>query len=556
MRTPARKGFRAGVLFLLQISIIQRILKAAITVKISVKGNHVMTKKKKRSSGKALHDDKWYFDTSHRHIEFVDSENINHRKYTDFPLRDKINKIVSLNYILQRQTSYLSVLRKQEAQAISPTKNGSEYKNLYQQIKQQEQQIEETQKHIKSLEQQIQAFYSLEKKSAHDHATSPTAPSSPPIQSVYYPSINVGDYLYHRSYGNGIVYFKADSFCRVLFSDSLFKTFSYKDDVFKDKTLIISNAWDRTHGKYTHPFSYSADSIPSPLQPAYATFIEGLSRDLSSSISKLRLYTKNYASTSSSGFYAQRALDCIYNIEHGPQVFLSLQSKIAPPAQKQPAPAPPKKRTPIASSPASIPAQPAPSLSALSLQYKPSTDTLYVYSGRIRCIRDKHNIVCANAHIETASGETAILNVNCCLNCNRFYISYDEYSRYMEKYKSLLTRIVLVDENGNSSFTNNFAAESTLKLCGYTVSQEKGFTSKERANLLANIIHNRIVSKSDVIQHLNWLIRMNGKKAGNDIAKEKWEEDLAFVRSLDTNTQSDYQIRHVAPYSSSKKRRK
>ena len=294
-----------------------------------------MTKKKKRSSGKDLRDDKWYFDTSHRHIEFVDYETINHRKYADFPLRDKINKIVSLNYILQRQTSYLSFLRKQEAHAISPTKNGSEYKNLYQQIKQQEQQIEETRKHIKSLEQQIQAFYSLDKKSTHTHATSPTAPSSPSIQSVYYPSINVGDYLYHRSYGNGIVYFKTDSFCRVLFSDSLFKTFSYKDNVFKDKTLIIKNAWDRTHGKYTFPFSYSTDSIPSSLQTAYATFIEDLNRDLSSSISKLRLYAKNYASTSSSGFYAQRALDCIYNIEHGPQVFLSLQSKINSPAPKQ-----------------------------------------------------------------------------------------------------------------------------------------------------------------------------------------------------------------------------
>ena len=521
MRTPARKGIRAGVLFLLQISIIQRILKAAITVKISVKENHVMTKK--------------------------NASNYSLQK-----------QLISLNLVLQQQTTALTALRKQEAQALSALKSstGAEFQKLYPSTNSLIRQTEKARKRVESIERQIQAIntslHALEKKST----PSTTAPVPSPIQSIYYPSINVGDYCYHKSYGNGIIYFKNDFLCRVLFSDSLFKTFSYKDDVFKDKTLIISNAWDRTHGKYTHPFSYSADSIPSPLQPAYATFIEGLSRDLSSSISKLRLYTKNYASTSSSGFYAQRALDCIYNIEHGPQVFLSLQSKIAPPAQKQPAPAPPKKRTPIAPSPASIPAQPAPSLSALSLQYKPSTDTLYVYSGRIRCIRDKHNIVCANAHIETASGETAILNVNCCLNCNRFYISYDEYSRYMEKYKSLLTRIVLVDENGNSSFTNNFAAESTLKLCGYTVSQEKGFTSKERANLLANIIHNRIVSKSDVIQHLNWLIRMNGKKAGNDIAKEKWEEDLAFVRSLDTNTQSDYQIRHVAPYSSSKKRRK
>lgn len=190
------------------------------------------------------------------------------------------------------------------------------------------------------------------------------------------------------------------------------------------------------------------------------------------------------------------------------------------------------------------------------IQFRSYSDTLYVYSGRIKCIRDKHNMVCTNAHIETASGETAVLNVNCCLNCNRFYISYDEYARYLEKYKSLLTRIVLVDENGNSTFANSLAVESTLKLCGYSVSQEKGFTSKERATLLAHIIHNGIVSKPDVIQHLNWLIRMNGKKVGNAIAKEKWEEDLAFVRNLDTATQANHTIRSVAPYPSARKNRR
>ena len=520
--------FRAGVLFLLQISIIQRILKAAITVKISVKENHVMTKK--------------------------NASNYSLQK-----------QLISLNLVLQQQTTALTALRKQEAQALSALKSstGAEFQKLYPSTNSLIRQTEKARKRVESIERQIQAIntslHALEKKSTP--STTASVPS--PIQSIYYPSINVGDYCYHKSYGNGIIYFKNDFLCRVLFSDSLFKTFSYKDAVFKDKTLIIKNAWDRAHGKYTCPFSYSTDYIPSSLQTAYVTFIENLNRDLSSSISKLRLRT------SSSGFYAQRALDCIYNIEHGPQVFLSLQSKINSPAPKQEgssqlekviaiSPAPRRKKSLPPEKTSSTPPVPAPKppIPALSIQFKPATDTLYVYSGRIRCIRDKHNMVCANAHIETASGETAILNVNCCLNCNRFYISYDEYSRYMEKYKSLLTRIVLVDESGNSSFTNNLAAESTLKLCGYTVSQEKGFTSKERANLLANIIHNRIVSKPDVIQHLNWLIRMNGKKAGNDIAKEKWEEDLAFVRSLDTNSQSDYQIRHVAPYSSSKKRRK
>ena len=471
-------------------------------------------------------------------------------------------QLISLNIVLQQQTAALTALRKQEAQALSALKSstGAEFQKLYPSTNSLVRQTEKTRKRVESIERQIQAIntslHDLEKKSTP--STTASVPS--PIQSIYYPSINVGDYCYHKSYGNGIIYFKSDSLCRVLFSDSLFKTFSYTDAVFKDKTLIIKNAWDRTHGKYTHPFSYSTDSIPSSLQTAYAIFIENLNRDLSSSISKLRLRTY------SSGFYAQHALDCIYNIEHGPQVFLSLQRKVNSPAPKQEGSSQLKKVVSVSPDPKQkISSQPekasstspvsasVSSIPSLSIQFKPSTDTLYVYSGRIRCIRDKHNMVCANAHIETASGETAILNVNCCLNCNRFYISYDEYVRYMEKYKSLLTRIVLVDENGNSSFTNILAAESTLKLCGYTVSQEKGFTSQERANLLAHIIHNNIVSKPDVIQHLNWLIRMNGKKTGNDIAKEKWEEDLAFVRNLDTATQSNYKIERIVPYRSPKK---
>lgn len=457
-------------------------------------------------------------------------------------------QLISLNIVLQQQTKILTDLRKQEAQAISVLKSstGAEFHKLYPSTNSLVRQTEKTRKRVESLERQIQAIntslHALEKK-----PTPSTVASVPsPIQSIYYPSINVGDYCYHKSYGNGIIYVKNDSLCRVLFSNKLHKTFFYQDSVFKDKILIIKNAWDRTHGKYTQPFSCSSSSIPPSFQNAYTIFIENQNKDLCMFISKLRL-SRNIG-------FAQHALDCIYNIEHGPQVFLSLQNKITPPAQKQPVPTLPKKRTSIA--PASVPAQPDSSLPALSIQYKPSNDTLYVYSGRIKCIRDKHNMVCANAHIETASGETAVLNVNCCLNCNRFYISHDEYTRYLEKYKSLLTRIVLVDENGNSAFASSLAVESTLKLCGYSVSQEKGLTIKERSVLLASIIHNGIVSKPDVIQHLNWLIRMNGKKAGNMIAKEKWEEDLAFVRSLDTAAQANSVIRTVMPYSAARKHKK
>lgn len=49
-------------------------------------------------------------------------------------------------------------------------------------------------------------------------------------------------------------------------------------------------------------------------------------------------------------------------------------------------------------------------------------------------------------------------------------------------------------------------------------------------------------------EYLNWFIKMNGHKTGNSIAKEKWESDLAFVRSLDIKKQTTYTISNVVPY--------
>lgn len=366
-------------------------------------------------------------------------------------------------------------------------------------------------------------------------------------RSALFSSIVPGDIIHHEKHGDGFIFYKDSRQIKVYFSNTYVKVF-YGFDF---HVMRLTHRWLSQSKAYSPPFcSYMFPPTPTSTHEAeFQNFIQVQNQTIKKSVD----FLINSPDTTP---LQHNIIQCIHlffytirNIQLAELDYRTSPQKFH--ADKYTLP----RRAILPDNFFSNDfAKPSPA--HLNISFKSSTDTLYVYSGRIMCIRDKHNMVCANAHIETASGETAILNINCCLNCNRFYISYDEYVRYMEKYKSLLTRIVLVDENGNSSFTNNLAAESTLKLCGYTVSQEKGFTSKERANLLANIIHNHIVSKPDVIQHLNWLIRMNGKKVGNDIAKEKWEEDLAFVRNLDTNAQFDYQINHITPYSSSKKHRK
>ena len=61
------------------------------------------------------------------------------------------------------------------------------------------------------------------------------------------------------------------------------------------------------------------------------------------------------------------------------------------------------------------------------------------------------------------------------------------------------------------------------------------------------------MKKTDVIQYLNWFIKMNGHKKENISAKEKWESDLEFVRSIDMNRQDRCFISKIVPYIPKKK---
>lgn len=181
-------------------------------------------------------------------------------------------------------------------------------------------------------------------------------------------------------------------------------------------------------------------------------------------------------------------------------------------------------------------------------EFDPQSSTLYVYKGRIKCEREHHNIICVNALIPTIGRRRVSINVNYCTNCRQFFISYAEYTHYMARYGSLIAKIVLVSDDTQGNFADQLAAESPLKLCGYSVSQEKGFTQQEREELLETVIRNGIMRKPEVIKYLTWFIQMNGQRFGNEIARSKWSRDLAFVRDLHCEGQSTYSITSVAPY--------
>lgn len=174
--------------------------------------------------------------------------------------------------------------------------------------------------------------------------------------------------------------------------------------------------------------------------------------------------------------------------------------------------------------------------------------TLYIYKGLIGCFRNKHHLAGANVLVPTTSGLTVLLNAIYCADYNRFYISYAEYSYYIEQYKSLLTKFVLNESIQSNGEFGNLADKSPLKLCGYTVSQERGLTQEERENILYEMISSGIISKPEAMQYIEWFIRFNGNREINHLARSKWESDLSYVRNLNLANQPNQKINTIRPY--------
>ena len=76
------------------------------------------------------------------------------------------------------------------------------------------------------------------------------------------------------------------------------------------------------------------------------------------------------------------------------------------------------------------------------------------------------------------------------------------------------------------------AEQSKLYRWGYSVSKESGLSTKQRQDLLRHLILTNKLSKGYIINFLEHLIEINGKKESNNNAVAKWTADLNFVRNL------------------------
>lgn len=180
---------------------------------------------------------------------------------------------------------------------------------------------------------------------------------------------------------------------------------------------------------------------------------------------------------------------------------------------------------------------------------------LFVHKGLIKCYRDHHDVIpiTATAKAFWEGRDTVEINVNYCPRCRIMFIGYEEYEHYYKMRKLPVIHFRMVNSDGSFSY-NDLSDESPLRMMGYRVDQKVDLSDYERQSVLSRIIETKILRKQDVINYLESFIRRNGQKAGNAIAKEKWQDDLHYVMELGMENQLKGMVTGVRQYGENKKK--
>ena len=153
-----------------------------------------------------------------------------------------------------------------------------------------------------------------------------------------------------------------------------------------------------------------------------------------------------------------------------------------------------------------------------------SRDVLVYFRLTNRCVKYKHEIETVTAKtINARNGQSINVNVFHCKNCDQYFINYEALQKYISKgiYPALSFKIT-------KDIGNSLNEASKLMLYGYRVAEGK-ISTLERRNVLSWIIDSGLLTKAEIIKDLQFKVRYNGSKAGNEKAKAKWQDDIQFV---------------------------
>lgn len=152
-----------------------------------------------------------------------------------------------------------------------------------------------------------------------------------------------------------------------------------------------------------------------------------------------------------------------------------------------------------------------------------------------KCMHNKHKInnVVAMINIDNDGKKKQMkISAGYCSQCKVYFIMDSTYQR-LKKKGMILCRVTDEKNYMKSGYINGMklAQQSLLMQYGYNVSQTEGLTATGRQKILAVIIDNKIMAKSEIISYLDFFISQRSSMSNMEIAISKWETDREFVEN-------------------------
>lgn len=162
-------------------------------------------------------------------------------------------------------------------------------------------------------------------------------------------------------------------------------------------------------------------------------------------------------------------------------------------------------------------------------------DILYIYKGETKCFQEHHHIESVTATVLARRGNKVDININCCDDCHKYFISESEFFHYRDLYGIVCGLKVDRQSSGYAKFP--MAEYSILRLYGYNVGKEDNLSDDERQNLLKILVEHGYVKKPEIIKYLEMFIRMNQNRVEMAVSVCKWTADLSYIRDLSLENQ-------------------
>lgn len=128
-----------------------------------------------------------------------------------------------------------------------------------------------------------------------------------------------------------------------------------------------------------------------------------------------------------------------------------------------------------------------------------------------------------------------------CKTCNKYYLLETEYLEL--KAKGILLCNVVEQSYWSSSQKSGFYItnqESLLHKMGYSVSANNSLHVSERHAILRAALDNGLLTKAEILSHLDYLIRRSRNQSTLNAAVEKWKDDREYIRGLSKNATRVY----------------